>query len=243
MRNLFLSWGLVFAYFKWWVDVWSGRWVSANRGWPVSLYLDCHCRVFKDLRTKTPLHDGCDYYLFKDGMLLDWNEKTSQIGGTWSINLSHLKFTTLFNFYWLKLQLALIQGRFGESTDHICGICVRLRRNEGKVGLVFLLYLWTRSCFSALVQKSFFLYFFFVYFQEFIVFGLGEEGIRIFSFEKYTIFWLLRSNITGLQPKRSKLFTKLIVFGGLLNFFWLLRATCGLFSSLTQFILPLSLFP
>lgn len=85
--------------------------------------------VYNNLRQPEDILNRGDYYLFKDGILPEWEDPMNSEGGSWVINLS----SNTVNLAWETVLLALIGASVGAAMHHICGGVLTARRRMYKV--------------------------------------------------------------------------------------------------------------
>ena len=99
--------------------------------WKRKLLIDLCCRVYEKVGQPLRLEPGNDYYLFKEGIIPQWDHPKNRDGGCWVVDITPRE--NLLNFYWLELLLSLILHRFGDYNDDVCGAVVRIRKDGRKV--------------------------------------------------------------------------------------------------------------
>ena len=90
-----------------------------------------YSRIYEKVGQPSRLEPGSGYYLFKDGVVPEWNHPMNRDGGRWVVDITPRE--NLLNFYWLELLLSLILNRFGDLNGSVCGAAVRIRKDGRKV--------------------------------------------------------------------------------------------------------------
>ena len=92
------------------------------------------------------LAPGCNYHLFKDGIMPMWEDAYNKAGGKWIIAIPKAKKEALDEL-WLLTVLSCIGELYGEG-EEVCGAVVSPRRMQDKIAL------WTKTASSeATVMK------------------------------------------------------------------------------------------
>nr|CAD7445564.1 unnamed protein product [Timema bartmani] len=92
-------------------------------------------RLFHHIKQASELKQGCDYSLFKKGILPMWEDDANKRGGRWLINLEKKHRGHDLNNYWLEVLLCLIGEAFDDYHEDVCGAVVNIRAKGDKIGI------------------------------------------------------------------------------------------------------------
>jgi translation initiation factor 4E len=106
-------------------------------------------RIFNNIRTASKLNSGCDYHLFKDGIVPQWEDPANVAGGKWLASIKGQR--PKLDKWWLWTILAVIGEGF-ESEDvsvpeEITGVVVSIRNKGDRLAL------WTRTADKDVVMR------------------------------------------------------------------------------------------
>ncbi|XP_012273019.1 eukaryotic translation initiation factor 4E-1A isoform X3 [Orussus abietinus] len=90
--------------------------------------------LYNHIKSASELRQGCDYSMFKQGILPMWEDEANKNGGRWLINLDRKQRVDLDHF-WLEILLCMIGEAFNEYSDDICGAVVNVRPKGDKLGV------------------------------------------------------------------------------------------------------------
>lgn len=93
--------------------------------------------LFNNIKPPSTLPVRWDFYLFKEGIRPEWEDKSNAGGGSWTIELDG-KMTAPLDKAWLYTCLAMIGEQF-EDSDLICGVAVMKRQKRNR------LQMWTKK--------------------------------------------------------------------------------------------------
>ena len=90
---------------------------------------------------------GCNYHLFREGIMPLWEDGHNIKGGKWTYNEKRDKgmSTPHVDNLWLYAMMTLVGEMYGENSDQICGAVCSLRQKQDRVAV------WTKRCVVALV--------------------------------------------------------------------------------------------
>nr|CAD7570252.1 unnamed protein product [Timema californicum] len=91
--------------------------------------------LFHHIKQASELKQGCDYSLFKKGILPMWEDDANKRGGRWLINLEKKHRGHDLNNYWLEVLLCLIGEAFDDYHEDVCGAVVNIRAKGDKIGI------------------------------------------------------------------------------------------------------------
>ena len=83
-----------------------------------------------------------DYYLFKDGILPEWEHPGNLGGGSLTLNIDQFKIDEV----WLRLQLEVIANSIS-NLELVCGLELAIRKNRFKVAV------WVNKSSTALIKE------------------------------------------------------------------------------------------
>ncbi|XP_021036475.1 eukaryotic translation initiation factor 4E type 1B isoform X1 [Mus caroli] len=126
----------------------QNRWVlwffknDRSRAWQDNLQLVTKFNTVEDfwamyshIKLASKLSSGCDYALFKEGILPMWEDNRNKQGGRWLLSidkqLRHFELDRL----WLETLLCLVGNCFEEYNGEVCGAVVNIRTKRDKIAL------------------------------------------------------------------------------------------------------------
>ncbi|CAG9313905.1 unnamed protein product [Blepharisma stoltei] len=100
--------------------------------------------VYNNIKVPTDIKGRGDYFLFREGILPEWEDPRNAQGGAWSFKTEHLE---KINEQWLNSELALIGCQFLDLSPHICGAELSVRVNRFRIAI------WTDSIEERYIQS------------------------------------------------------------------------------------------
>ncbi|XP_052119461.1 eukaryotic translation initiation factor 4E [Frankliniella occidentalis] len=91
--------------------------------------------LYNHIRLPSQLRVGCDYSLFKKGIMPMWEDSANRAGGRWLINLDRKQRETDLDRFWLEILLCMVGEAFDEHSDDICGAVVNVRAKIDKIAV------------------------------------------------------------------------------------------------------------
>jgi len=91
--------------------------------------------LFNNLVAPEALPPRSNYYLFKEGIIPEWEDPMNSLGGKWTVPLGK---DSDINTMWLFLLLAVIGGTL-PFAEEICGVVISLRSGKNRMAL------WTKN--------------------------------------------------------------------------------------------------
>lgn len=95
----------------------------------VGTFWDSYCHIVRADKLALEAHISC----FKEGVTPTWEDEANSAGGKWMLGVDKKATVCL----WERLLLALVGNQFGDDTEHVCGIVLRVRYGQD------LLSIWT----------------------------------------------------------------------------------------------------
>lgn len=91
--------------------------------------------LYNHIKPASELRQGCDYGMFKQGILPMWEDKANKLGGRWLVILDRKQRSTDLDHFWLELLLCMIGEAFNEYSDDVCGAVVNIRPKGDRLGI------------------------------------------------------------------------------------------------------------
>ncbi|KAJ1528714.1 hypothetical protein ONE63_007107 [Megalurothrips usitatus] len=91
--------------------------------------------LYNHIKLPSELRVGCDYSLFKKGIMPMWEDQANRAGGRWLINLDRKQRETDLDRFWLEILLCMVGEAFDEHSDDICGAVVNVRGKVDKIAV------------------------------------------------------------------------------------------------------------
>jgi len=89
--------------------------------------------VYMHLEDVSKIRIGCDYALFKVGIMPTWEDKENESGGRWLIQLDSRQRYRILDYYWREVLMFLIGNEV--ENDNINGAVVNVRNKHDKISL------------------------------------------------------------------------------------------------------------
>jgi translation initiation factor 4E len=102
--------------------------------------------LFNNIMQPSNLTVGCNYHLFKDGIMPAWEDPQNENGGKWMVEFAPRE-KDVVNKSWLLMVLAMIGEAFEHGSD-ICGLVIGMRRTKVRLSL------WTKTAADVKAQTS-----------------------------------------------------------------------------------------
>ncbi|NWW32877.1 IF4E factor, partial [Panurus biarmicus] len=97
--------------------------------------------LYNHIQLSSNLMPGCDYSLFKVGLLTFFLQlRMLMDGGRWLITLNKQQRRSDLDRFWLETLLCLIGESFDDYSDDVCGAVVNVRTKGDKIAI------WTTEC-------------------------------------------------------------------------------------------------
>ncbi|XP_067085392.1 eukaryotic translation initiation factor 4E-1B [Osmerus mordax] len=91
--------------------------------------------LYNNIQLASKLSSGCDYSMFKDGIVPMWEDRSNKCGGRWLITLSKQQRHTELDRFWLDTLLCLIGEGFGTFSRDVCGAVINVRAKGDKIAI------------------------------------------------------------------------------------------------------------
>jgi len=91
-------------------------------------------QVYNYIEPASKLGTGCDYSVFKKGIMPDWEDFQNMLGGRWIINSDRVNRNVLDD-YWLETLFILIGEHAGEFASMVNGAVINIRNKGDKVAV------------------------------------------------------------------------------------------------------------
>lgn len=91
--------------------------------------------LYNHIKLPSQLRMGCDYSLFKKGVMPMWEDKANRAGGRWLFNLDRKQRETDLDRFWLEILLCMVGEAFDEHSEDICGAVVNVRAKVDKIAV------------------------------------------------------------------------------------------------------------
>ena len=101
-------------------------------------------RVYNNLKPPTQLYGRGDFFLFKEGILPEWEHPKNAQGGSWNFASN---FPERVDGIWLNTLLSLIGCQYGELMGHICGVEMTVRNKKYRISL------WVDTCEEEVIRQ------------------------------------------------------------------------------------------
>jgi len=92
-------------------------------------------QVYNYIEPASKLGIGCDYSVFKKGIMPDWEDFQNMLGGRWIINSEKVNRNEVLDNYWLETLFILIGGHAGEYASMVNGAVINIRNKGDKVAV------------------------------------------------------------------------------------------------------------
>eukprot|EP00092_Neocalanus_flemingeri_P029731 GFUD01032279.1.p1 GENE.GFUD01032279.1~~GFUD01032279.1.p1 ORF type:complete len:292 (+),score=82.86 GFUD01032279.1:192-1067(+) len=92
-------------------------------------------QVFNYIEPASKLGSGCDYSVFKKGIMPDWEDFQNMSGGRWLINSERNNRSEVLDNYWLETLFILIGEHAGEYASMVNGAVINIRNKGDKVAV------------------------------------------------------------------------------------------------------------
>lgn len=91
--------------------------------------------LYNHIKLPSQLRMGCDYSLFKKGVMPMWEDTANRNGGRWLFNLDRKQRETDLDRFWLEILLCMVGEAFDEHSEDICGAVVNVRAKVDKIAV------------------------------------------------------------------------------------------------------------
>lgn len=91
--------------------------------------------LYNHIKLASDLRAGCDYSLFKKGIMPMWEDKANRAGGRWLINLDRKQREADLDRVWLEILLCMVGEAFDEHSEDVCGAVVNIRPKIDKIAV------------------------------------------------------------------------------------------------------------
>ncbi|GMI46159.1 hypothetical protein TrCOL_g10692 [Triparma columacea] len=92
--------------------------------------------LFNNVLPASRLGPGCNYHLFKKGVMPMWEDKKNEHGGKWIITIPKQdRQKGKVDEWWLYTVLAMIGETMDESGLEVCGAVVSIRKSQDRIAL------------------------------------------------------------------------------------------------------------
>jgi len=91
--------------------------------------------IYNHIQLPSKLPTGCDFMLFKDGIVPEWEDDRNRNGGRWLLTTDKKKRSADLDRIWLETLLCLIGEAFDDASEDICGAWVQIRQKNDKVAI------------------------------------------------------------------------------------------------------------
>jgi len=91
--------------------------------------------IYNHIQLSSKLPTGCDYMLFKEGIVPEWEDAKNRDGGRWLLTTDKKKRAADLDRIWLETLLCLIGEAFDDASEDICGAWVQIRQKNDKVAI------------------------------------------------------------------------------------------------------------
>jgi len=92
-------------------------------------------QVYNYIEPASKLGTGCDYSVFKKGIMPDWEDFQNMSGGRWIINSERAARSELLDNYWLETLFILIGEHASEYANMVNGAVCNIRNKGDKVAV------------------------------------------------------------------------------------------------------------
>jgi translation initiation factor 4E len=138
-------------------DSWSFWFFKMNktREWKNNIHLlgtvntvEDFWSVYSHLKPVELLSDGCDYMVFKKGILPMWEDEKNKNGGRLLMNVEKTNCLSYLNVLWTNSLLSLIGSSYDNEADSVNGLVVNIRHKINKLAL------WTNNFHDEVLQAK-----------------------------------------------------------------------------------------
>ena len=91
--------------------------------------------LYNHMEFASKLTVGCDYSLFKSGIMPMWEDPQNKDGGRWLISVEKRFRGVYLDTFWLEIMMCLIGEAFSEFGDIVNGAVVNVRHKGDKISL------------------------------------------------------------------------------------------------------------
>lgn len=96
--------------------------------------------VYQHMKLPSHLPQGCDYMIFRSGIIPCWENSDNINGGRWMCELDRAVRNEQLDSKWLETLLAIIGEQLDETNQQINGAVVQSRKKIDRISI------WTRDC-------------------------------------------------------------------------------------------------
>jgi len=96
--------------------------------------------IYQHMKLPSHLPQGCDYMVFKSGIVPCWENKDNINGGRWMCELDRAVRNDQLDAKWLETLLAIIGEQLDDTNTQINGAVVQSRKKIDRISI------WTRDC-------------------------------------------------------------------------------------------------
>ena len=91
--------------------------------------------LYNHMEFASNLNVGCDYSLFKSGIMPMWEDPQNKDGGRWLISVEKRFRGVYLDTFWLEIMMCLIGEAFSEFGNIVNGAVVNVRHKGDKISL------------------------------------------------------------------------------------------------------------
>jgi len=96
--------------------------------------------IYQHMKLPSHLPQGCDYMIFRSGIVPCWENAENINGGRWMCELDRMHRNEQLDAKWLETLLALIGEQLGDGQNQINGAVVQSRKKIDRISI------WLRDC-------------------------------------------------------------------------------------------------
>ncbi|XP_048861388.1 eukaryotic translation initiation factor 4E-1B-like [Brienomyrus brachyistius] len=91
--------------------------------------------LYDNMQPASKLSSGCDYAVFRDGIMPMWEDRRNKCGGRWLVTLSKQQRHSELDRFWLESLLCIIGEGFGSFSGDVCGAVINIRTKGDKIAV------------------------------------------------------------------------------------------------------------